>query len=140
MWRWHEEHGLRIFRKISWKANGNWISGDELLTCEHETRRVSSTNLREAGDDFEASEHGYKVLVSHFEGKRLNSPNDLIVRSSDGTIWFTDPDYGVTKRIGHGEEMEQAQNNVFCFDPLTEELATWEWITIIWSGFCICSP
>eukprot|EP00913_Durusdinium_trenchii_P011439 g10742.t1 len=50
-----------------------------------------------------------------------NSPNDVTVRS-DGTIWFTDPDYGVVAKMGHGNAIEQPHNNVFCFDPATKHL------------------
>ena len=145
IWRWHEDNGLELFRSPSHKANGNCISPQgDLVTCEHETRRVSLTKLRLddspmlpdmvpdrqessdclcEGQDSSCTETArYTVAVSQFEGKKLNSPNDVIVRRSDGTIWFTDPDYGVVARMGHGETIEQSHNHVFCFKPATQQL------------------
>jgi len=136
MWRWHQDHGLKPFRSPSHNANGNCFSREGcLVTCEHETRRLSMTDLRafeespvEVGDqprnladDAKAQAAGYKVGVSHFDGKRLNSPNDVIERS-DGTLWFTDPDYGTVAKMGHGDCIEQLHNNVFCFHPATNDL------------------
>jgi len=61
-------------------------------------------------------------LVDRFDGKRLNSPNDLVVKS-DGTIWFTDPPYGIlSDHEGHKAESELEACYVFRFDPETEEL------------------
>jgi gluconolactonase len=78
---------VEVFRRPSGKANGNTLDKENrLLTAEHENRRVSRT------------EKDGKVitLADRYEGKRLNSPNDLVVKS-DGSIYFTDPSYGVTK-------------------------------------------
>lgn len=78
---------VEVFRRPSGKANGNTLDKDNrLLTAENENRRVSRT------------EKDGKVitLTDRYEGKRLNSPNDLVVKS-DGSIYFTDPSYGVTK-------------------------------------------
>ena len=78
---------VEVFRRPSGKANGNTLDEENrLLTAEHENRRVSRT------------EKDGKVitLADRYEGKRLNSPNDLVVKS-DGSIYFTDPSYGVTK-------------------------------------------
>jgi len=78
---------VEIFRRPSGKANGNTLDKENrLLTAEHENRRVSRT------------EKDGKVitLADRYEGKRFNSPNDLVVKS-DGSIYFTDPSYGVTK-------------------------------------------
>ncbi|MEG4580343.1 SMP-30/gluconolactonase/LRE family protein [Microcoleus sp. MON1_C5] len=78
---------VEVFRTPSGKANGNTLDKENrLLTGEHENRRVSRT------------EKDGKVitLADKYEGKRLNSPNDLVVKS-DGSIYFTDPSYGVTK-------------------------------------------
>ena len=74
-----------MFRKPSGYANGNTRDRQgRLLTCEHGGRRVSRT------------EHDGRVvtLVDRFEGKRLNSPNDIVCKS-DGSIWFTDPSFGI---------------------------------------------
>ncbi|MEG4251744.1 SMP-30/gluconolactonase/LRE family protein [Microcoleus sp. Pol10D4] len=78
---------VKVFRRPSGKANGNTLDKENrLLTAEHENRRVSRT------------EKDGKVitLADRYEGKRLNSPNDLVVKS-DGSIYFTDPSYGVSK-------------------------------------------
>ncbi|MEG4941550.1 SMP-30/gluconolactonase/LRE family protein [Microcoleus sp. F4-D5] len=78
---------VEVFRRPSGKANGNTLDQENrLLTAEHENRRVSRT------------EKDGKVitLADRYEGKRLNSPNDLVVKS-DGSIYFTDPSYGVSK-------------------------------------------
>ena len=78
---------VEVFRRPSGKANGNTLDKENrLLTAEHENHRVSRT------------EKDGKVitLADRYEGKRLNSPNDLVVKS-DGSIYFTDPSYGVNK-------------------------------------------
>ena len=89
--RWDEETGaVSLFRRPSHFANGNTRDRQgRLLTCEHGTRRVSRTEY-----------DGTVVTVAdRHDGKPLNSPNDVIVRS-DGSIWFTDPPYGI---LGHYE-------------------------------------
>ncbi|MEM1251902.1 MAG: SMP-30/gluconolactonase/LRE family protein [Cyanobacteria bacterium P01_H01_bin.21] len=64
----------------------------------------------------------WRVLVSHYRGKRLNSPNDLVVHS-DGSIWFTDPPFGLTQpNEGYGENQEQPGSFVYRFDPTTKEI------------------
>ncbi len=74
-----------VFRHPSGQANGNTLDPQgRLVTCEHETRRVTRTKF-----------DGTVVPVAtHFEGKRLNSPNDVVCKS-DGSIYFSDPPYGV---------------------------------------------
>ena len=112
--RWDETDGsVSEFRKPSHFANGNTrdLEG-RLITCEHLSRSITRT------------EHDGRrtVLASHFEGKRLNSPNDLVVKS-DGTIWFTDPDYGILSDYeGEKAECEQPTCGVYKFDPYKYEL------------------
>ena len=112
--RWDETDGsVSEFRKPSNFANGNTrdLEG-RLITCEHLSRSITRT------------EHdGHRtVLASHFEGKRLNSPNDLVVKS-DGTIWFTDPDYGILSDYeGEKAECEQPTCGVYKIDPYKYEL------------------
>ena len=78
---------LEIFRRPSGKANGNTLDKENrLITAEHSNRRISRTET-----DGKVIE-----LVAKYEGKRLNSPNDLVVKS-DGSIYFTDPPYGINK-------------------------------------------
>ncbi|MEG4485570.1 SMP-30/gluconolactonase/LRE family protein [Microcoleus sp. D2_18a_B4] len=78
---------VEVFRRPSGKANGNTLDKENrLLTAEHENRRVSRTE----------KDGQLITLADRYEGKRLNSPNDLVVKS-DGSIYFTDPSYGVSK-------------------------------------------
>lgn len=84
--RWHEPTGLvDVFREPSNNSNGNTRDRQgRLITCEHLTRRVSRTE----------PDGRITVIADRFDGKPLNSPNDVVVRS-DGSIWFTDPPFGV---------------------------------------------
>ena len=84
--RWDEETGQTTnFRKPSNNANGNTRDrSGRLVTCEHATRRVTRTEY----------DGTLTTLASHLGGKRLNSPNDVVVKS-DGSIWFTDPEFGI---------------------------------------------
>lgn len=84
IYRW-KDASVEVWREPSHQANGNTLDPQgRLVTCEHETRRVTRT------------EHDGSVVpvATHFEGKRLNSPNDVVCKS-DGAIYFTDPPYGV---------------------------------------------
>lgn len=108
MLRWTPGAPATEFAKPSGYANGNTrdLAG-RLLTCEHGGRRVVRT-------EYDGSK---TVLAESYDGKRLNSPNDIVVRS-DGSIWFTDPDYGiVTDYEGHRAESEIGANYVFRIDP-----------------------
>src|SRR5690242_1043746 len=86
MRRWDEETGaVSVFRKPSNNGNGNTRDRQgRLITCEHLGRRVTRTEYDGA----------ITVICDHFEGKRLDSPNDVVVKS-DGSIWFTDPRFGI---------------------------------------------
>lgn len=99
--------GLSAWRQPSSKANGNTLDRNgALLTAEHESRQVSIT----------AASGTVTTLVDRHAGKRLNSPNDVAVRS-DGSVWFTDPDYGL-----EGRPKEQAGNYVYRLVPETGAL------------------
>ena len=84
--RWDETDGsVSTFRAPSNNANGHTVDRQgRLVSCEHLTRRVTRTE----------HDGSLTVIADRFEGKRLNSPNDLVV-SSDGSVWFTDPSYGI---------------------------------------------
>jgi gluconolactonase len=86
MMRWDEtSNQVSVFRQPSNNSNGNTVDTQgRLVTCEHLTRQVTRT-------EFDGS---ISVLADSYQGKRLNSPNDVIVKS-DGSIWFTDPTYGI---------------------------------------------
>ena len=101
--RWTKEAGVTTFRKPSRNANGNTIDlQGRLMTAEHSGRRISVAE----------KDGTVKALVEQFDGKKFNSPNDVVVKS-DGTVWFTDPPYGLPQ----GEKKEQEGNYVFRFDP-----------------------
>lgn len=101
------------FRRLSNNSNGNTVDGQgRLVSCEHLTRRVTRT-------DHDGS---ITVIADSYKGKRLNSPNDVAVRS-DGTVWFTDPAYGIdTDYEGDRAPMEQDGCHVYCADPATGEV------------------
>jgi gluconolactonase len=84
--RWDEETGaVSLFRKPSNFSNGNTRDRQgRLLTCEHGTRRVTRTEY----------DGTISVIADHFQGKPLNSPNDVVCKS-DGSIWFSDPPFGI---------------------------------------------
>ncbi|WP_165223957.1 SMP-30/gluconolactonase/LRE family protein [Affinirhizobium pseudoryzae] len=106
--------GVSVFRAPSQFANGNTRDRDgRLVTCEHGTRRVTRTEV----------DGRITVLADRFEGKRLNSPNDVVVMS-DGSIWFTDPTYGILSDYeGYKAEPELATRNVFRLDPESGEMS-----------------
>lgn len=114
MLRYDEESGaVSVLRSDSGNANGNTRDRQgRLVTCEQGARRVTRTE----------PDGSITVLADSFEGRRLNSPNDVVVRS-DGSIWFTDPNYGIaTDFVGRRAEQEQPANNVFRLNPDTREL------------------
>ena len=108
--RWDEQTGATtVFRQPSNQANGNTRDrAGRLVTCEHGARRVTRT-------EYDGS---ITVLADQFKGKRLNSPNDVVVRS-DGSIWFTDPEFGILG-FYEGERAEQElPTNVYRIDGAT---------------------
>lgn len=105
--KWAAQDGLTTFRKPSQNANGNTVDrAGRLISCEHSARRVS--RLEKDGP--------IVTLVDQFDGKKFNSPNDADVKS-DGSIWFTDPDYGLRSQPHDYEGCF-----VFRFDPKTKAL------------------
>lgn len=109
--QWKPEGGLATYRKPSRNANGNTLDlAGRLLTCEHSGRRVA---LREPDGTV-------RTLVDTFEGRKLNSPNDVVVHS-DGSVWFTDPEYGLrtNPQTKQREGKEQPGNYVYRHDPKT---------------------
>lgn len=111
MLRWDEETGsVSVFRRSAGHTNGNTLDlQGRLVTCEQGNRRVTRT------------EHDgtVTVLAGRWRGKRLNSPNDATVKS-DGSIWFSDPDFGITSDYeGYRAESEIGSCNVYRIDPAT---------------------
>ena len=110
MLKWEEETGaVSIYRKPSGYGNGNTRDRQgRLITCEHGGRRVVRT-------EYDGS---LTVLMESFEGKRLNSPNDLVVKS-DGSIWFTDPIFGIGTDYEGGIAESEIAPNVYRIDGQT---------------------
>lgn len=99
---WTEKDGLSVFRRPSENANGNTLDPQgRLITCRHGTRDVVRMEI----------DGSLTVLASTASGKRLNSPNDVVVQA-DGTVWFTDPSYGIKP-----PQKEQPFNAVFRLAP-----------------------
>jgi gluconolactonase len=120
MLRWTDAKGLEIWRHGVEFTNGHTrdLNGD-LLHCSHGLRAVVRTPKCHQGIRPDTPD---EIVVDRYQGRRLNSPNDIVVRS-DGTIWFTDPPYGILSNLeGHKAPSEQAANHVFCFDPASGEL------------------
>lgn len=106
--RWSEGGGISVYRQPSNFANGHTRDGaGRLVSCEHGTRRVTRTEV----DGF------VTVLADSFGGKRLNSPNDVVVHS-DGSVWFTDPTYGIMSDYeGFRADPVQPVHGVYRIDP-----------------------
>ncbi|MDQ7783923.1 MAG: SMP-30/gluconolactonase/LRE family protein [Desulfomonilaceae bacterium] len=105
--RWTSQEGLSVFRSPSGKSNGLTLDGrGRLVACEHANRRVSRTE-----------EDGTVVTIaSHFQGKKLNSPNDVVVKS-DGSVYFTDPPYGLNPMFGTMGRQELPFYGVYRLSP-----------------------
>jgi gluconolactonase len=105
--KWTEGDGLTVFRAMSRGANGNTLDREgRLITCEQRSRSVVRNDL----------DGSVVTLADAYNGRKLNSPNDVAVKS-DGTVWFTDPPYGLA-----GRNQEQRGNYVFRLDPGTKKL------------------
>ncbi|MBY6122029.1 SMP-30/gluconolactonase/LRE family protein [Mameliella alba] len=106
--RWSEHEGLSVFRTGSGFNNGNTRDRQgRLVGCRHGMRDVVRTEI----------DGSLTVLADRFDGKRLNSPNDVVV-SSDGAVWFTDPTYGIISNFeGYRSDPEQSGRNVFRMSP-----------------------
>jgi gluconolactonase len=109
MLRWDETDGsVSVFRAPSNNSNGNTVDLEgRLVTCEHLTRRVTRTE----------HDGSISVLCDSIAGRRLNSPNDVVVKS-DGTVWFTDPTYGIDSDYeGDRATEEIGGSHVYRLDP-----------------------
>jgi gluconolactonase len=112
--RWDETtESVGVFRSPAGNVNGNTLDRDgRLVSCEQGNRRVTRTE----------HDGSITVLADRFEGKRLNSPNDSTVKS-DGSIWFSDPDFGITSDYeGRRGESEIGACNVYRIDPHSGEV------------------
>ncbi len=118
MLRWSERDGISVWRHNANFTNGHTLEADgSLLHCSHGARAIIRTRF-----GLHLTHPQDEVVVDRFEGGRLNSPNDITVKS-DGTIWFTDPPYGIlSNQEGYQAESEQKGCFVFCFNPKTNAL------------------
>lgn len=112
IFKWSAKNGVEIYRKVSHFSNGLTYDPDgKLIACEHQSRSIT----REiAGGEFE-------TLASHYQGKKLNSPND-VVASRDGSILFTDPIYGLQAGNGGPADQELPFQGVYRIKPGNNEL------------------
>jgi gluconolactonase len=106
--RWDEETGgVSVFRRPTNHANGNTRDRQgRLVTCEHDSRRVTRT-------EYDGS---ITVLIDRFDGKKLNSPNDVVVKS-DGSIWFSDPPFGILGNYEGHVDTSELPMAVYRLDP-----------------------
>ncbi|MBS0340086.1 MAG: SMP-30/gluconolactonase/LRE family protein [Proteobacteria bacterium] len=119
MLSWHPQDGVTVWRDAVDFTNGHVreVHG-ALLHCSHGLRAIVRTRLdaegRPIGDD--------EIVVNRYQGRRLNSPNDIVVKR-DGSLWFTDPPYGIASdREGHKAESELGRCYVFRFCPISGAL------------------
>ena len=114
MYQWTPEGGGSVFREPSNYSNGNTVDrSGRLVTCQHLTHSITRNE----------PDGTIVPLVDNYEGKRFNSPNDLVVKSDD-TIWFTDPPYGILSNFeGNHRESEVGGNFVYRFDPSSGDLS-----------------
>ncbi|MYH62232.1 MAG: SMP-30/gluconolactonase/LRE family protein [Caldilineaceae bacterium SB0675_bin_29] len=112
MLRWTEEsQQVSVYRSPSRHSNGNTRDRQgRLVTCEHTGRRVTRTE----------HDGSITVLMDSFEGKRLSSPNDVVVHS-DGSVWFTDPGYGIMLNYEGQVAEAELPTRVYRLDPETRE-------------------
>lgn len=107
--RWSERMGVSTFQEPSGFANGHTRDREgRLITCSHQHRNITRT------------EHDGRitVLVDRYQGKRLNAPNDVVAKS-DGSIWFTDPLYGISTDYEGGKQEAELPPSVYRLDPNT---------------------
>jgi gluconolactonase len=105
--RWTPDGGLSVFRRPSGFANGHTRDRQgRLIGCSHRHRCITRTEL----------DGSITVLADRYMGKRLNSPNDVICRS-DGTIWFSDPHYGINTDYEGGKQAPEQPPMLYRLDP-----------------------
>ena len=105
--RWSETGGVSVFRQPAHFPNGHTRDRDgRLIGCSHGLRAIVRTELDGA----------VRVLADRFDGKRLNAPNDVVVKR-DGTVWFTDPHYGIETDFEGTKQAAELPPSVYRFDP-----------------------
>jgi gluconolactonase len=113
MLRWSDRDGMTVWRDGVAFTNGHTRERDgSLLHCSHGQRAIVRTRFGPG-----LLPQGDEIVVDRYQGRRLNSPNDVVVKS-DGSIWFTDPPYGIlSDREGHTAPSELGKHYVFRFNP-----------------------
>jgi gluconolactonase len=116
MMRWDETDGsVSVFRQPCHNTNGHTVDREgRLVSCEHQTRCVSRI-------EHDGTRTVLVDRTARTTGKRFNSPNDVVVKS-DGTIWFSDPTYGIdTDYEGDAAPSEIGASHVYRYDPASDE-------------------
>jgi gluconolactonase len=126
---WSETQGLNVWREKVEFTNGHFLDlNGDLLHCSHGLRAIVRTPLVNGVLRADAID---QIVVDQYGGQRLNSPNDLVVKR-DGTIWFTDPPYGIlSNHEGYEAQAEQAGHYVYCWSPATQVLTAMTQVTPI---------
>jgi len=110
--RWAEADGVTVFRSPAGFANGHARDREgRLLSCSHQHRCVTRTEL----------DGTVTVLANRYRGKRLNAPNDIVCKS-DGSIWFSDPPYGINTDYEGGKAQPELPPTLYRLDPAAGEL------------------
>jgi gluconolactonase len=110
--RWTPGFGISVYRDPSHFSNGHTRDRQgRLISCEHGERRVTRTEL----------DGSITVIADRYQNKRLNSPNDVVVKS-DGTIWFTDPHYGIMTDYEGNRAPQELPCNLYRVDPRSGEI------------------
>jgi gluconolactonase len=110
--RWSEQHGVSVFREPSDFGNGQTRDRQgRLITCHHRSRCLTRLELDGTST----------TLVSHADGLRLNAPNDVVVKR-DGTVWFSDPLYGLMNDYEGGRQVSEQPPALYRLDPQSGEL------------------
>ncbi len=107
LFRLDAEGKVSTFRKPSNMGNGNTYDAEgRMLTCQHATSSVTRTE----------QDGTITTLATHYDGRELNSPNDIVVRK-DGLIYFSDPTYGRMDYFGVERDLEMGAQGVYCVTP-----------------------
>ncbi len=110
--QWSEAAGISVFERNSHMANGNTYDRDgRFLSCHHASSRVTCKD----------GSGNTRVIASHYGGKELNSPNDIVVKS-DGSVYFTDPPFGREPKVGIPRQCQLDFNGVYRWDPADDSL------------------
>ena len=133
LYRWSAQDGLKKLRRNSYMANGNAFDQQgRVITCEHATSRVTRSDLSRCDP---ITNDGLEVLATHYQGKQLNSPNDVVVKR-DGMIYFTDPAAGRSVVYGIPREPELSFAGVYRLHPETKEVTLLVDDFVLPNGLC----